>query len=34
MSSDVKMLEVINIIIHRDPNDIIFVEKYDGVDLT
>lgn len=26
------MLEVINIIIHRDPNDVI-VEKYDGVDL-
>ena len=34
MSSDVKMLEVITIIIHRDPNDHIFVEKYDGVDLT
>ena len=27
------MLEVINIIIQKDPTDIVFVEKYDGVDL-
>ena len=26
------MLEVINIIIQKDPTDIVFVEKYDGVE--